>query len=157
MDEKEDGWKNDVRLKRLRSAFLGVTGRADRLIGRAGAASGQSSISSWRDRMRLVRADRTWTESGQRSPGNPSCMTGRGGRVRDRTQWSQRRVWSSVRSEVLESCLQDDRTRWWSPGPDAVVKQHRVRSSVRSLFFAFLQSDLRRDFSQSSYNSKRHK
>jgi hypothetical protein len=40
----------DERLKERRSAFHGVTGRA-------GAASGQSLVSSWRDRTRPVRAD----------------------------------------------------------------------------------------------------
>jgi hypothetical protein len=88
----------DVRLRRGRSAFKAMTGRAGRLTGHGGAASGQSPVSSWRDRTRPVRDDRTRTESGQRLPGNPTRMTGRGGGVRDRTQWSQHRVWSSVQS-----------------------------------------------------------
>jgi hypothetical protein len=93
----------------LRSAFYGVIGCAVRLTGRAAEASGQSPVSSWRDRTCLVRADRTRTESGQSPPGKPSRMTGRAGGVQDRTQWSQRRV----RSEVHENCLRLDRTRWW--------------------------------------------
>jgi hypothetical protein len=79
-----------------------MTGRAGRMTGHGGAASGQSPVSSWRDRTRSVRDDRTLTEFGQRLPGNPIHMTGRGGGDRDRTQWSQRRVWSSVRSQILE-------------------------------------------------------
>jgi hypothetical protein len=97
----------------LRSTFHGVTGHADRLTGRAAEASGQNPVSSWHDRTHPVRADRTRTESGQSSPGNPSRMTGRDGGVRDRTQWSQGRIRSSVRSKVLETCLRYDRTRWW--------------------------------------------
>jgi hypothetical protein len=82
----------DVRLKRLRSAFHAMTGRAGQLTGRGGVASDQSPVSCWRDRTRPVRDDQTLTESGQTLPGNPTCMTGRGGGVRDRMQWSQRRV-----------------------------------------------------------------
>jgi hypothetical protein len=84
------GWKRemekidrDERLKERRSAFHGVTERA-------GAASDQSPVSSWHDRTRI--------ESNQRSPRNPSRLTRHGGGVRDRTQWSQRRVRSSVQS-----------------------------------------------------------
>jgi hypothetical protein len=69
----------DVRLKRLRSAFHAMTGRGGRLTERDGAASGQSPVSSWRDRTRPVRDDRTLTESGQSLPGNPTRMTGHGG------------------------------------------------------------------------------
>jgi hypothetical protein len=58
-----------------------MTGRAGRLTGRGGAASGQSPVSSWRDQTRPVRADRMRTESGQRSLGNTSRMTERGGGV----------------------------------------------------------------------------
>jgi hypothetical protein len=79
-----------------------MTGRAGRLTGRGRAASDQSLVSSWRDRTCPVRDDRTLTESGQNLPGNPTRMTGRGGGVRDRTQWSQYRVQSSVRSQILE-------------------------------------------------------
>jgi hypothetical protein len=81
-----------VRLRRGRSAFNAMIGRAGRLIGRGGAASSQSPVSSWRDRTRPVRDDRTLTESGQRLPGNLTRMTGRDGGVQDRTQWSQRHV-----------------------------------------------------------------
>jgi hypothetical protein len=63
-DEKEKWKKQDVRLKRLRSTFHRVTGRAVRLTGHVAEASGQSPVSSWHDRTRLVRADRTRTESG---------------------------------------------------------------------------------------------
>jgi hypothetical protein len=59
--------------------FHGVTGRADRLTGRATEASGQSPVSSWRNRTRLVRGDRTRTESGQRSTQEPIA--------RDRAHW----------------------------------------------------------------------
>jgi hypothetical protein len=87
--EKGDGKiDRDERLKERRSAFHGVTRRAGCLTGHARAASDQSLVSSWHNRTRLVRADRTRTESGQRSPENPSRMTGRGGGVWDRTQWS---------------------------------------------------------------------
>jgi hypothetical protein len=79
-----------------------MTGRASRLTGRGGAVSGQSPVSSWCDWMRLVRNNRMLTESDQSLPGNPTRMTGRGGGVRDWTQWSQRRVRSSVRSQILE-------------------------------------------------------
>jgi hypothetical protein len=95
---KKEKEEQDVRLKRLRSAFNAMTGRAGRLIGRGRTASGQSPVSSWCDRTRPVRDDQTLIESGQNLPGNPTCMTGHGGGVRDRTQWSQRRVRSSVRS-----------------------------------------------------------
>jgi hypothetical protein len=87
-----------VRLKRLRSAFHAMTGRGGRLTGRDGVASDQSPVSSWRDRTRSVRDDRTLTESGQSLPGNPTRMTGRGGGGRDRMRWSQRRVRCNVRS-----------------------------------------------------------
>jgi hypothetical protein len=100
----EKGDRNE-RLKERRSAFHAVTGRADRLTEHGGVASGQSLVSSWRDQMCPVSADRTRTESGQRSPGNSSRLTGRGGGVWDRTQWSQHRVRSSVRSQILEICL----------------------------------------------------
>jgi hypothetical protein len=62
---------NGKKKKRLRSAFHGATGRADRLTERA-EASGQSLVSSWRDRTRPVRADRKGTESGQRSTREPN-------------------------------------------------------------------------------------
>jgi hypothetical protein len=88
----------DVRLKRLRSAFHAMTERGGRLTGRDGATSGQSPVSSWCDRTRPVRDDRTLTESDQSLPGNPTRMTGRGGGGRDRTRWSQRRVQCSIRS-----------------------------------------------------------
>jgi hypothetical protein len=79
-----------------------MTGRAGRLTGRGGAASGQSLVSSWRNRTRPVRDDQTLTESGQRLLGNLTRMTGHGGGDRDRTQWSQRHVRSSVWSQILE-------------------------------------------------------
>jgi hypothetical protein len=69
----------DVRLKRLRSAFHVMTGRAGRLTGRGGAAFGQSPVSSWHDRTCPVRDDRTLIESGQSLPENLTRMTGRGG------------------------------------------------------------------------------
>jgi hypothetical protein len=50
--------------KELRSAFLGLTGRAPRLTGRATEASGQSPVRSKHDHMRLFRGDQTQTESG---------------------------------------------------------------------------------------------
>jgi hypothetical protein len=131
------------------------------MTGRGKAASDQSLVSSWSDRTRPVRHDRTLTESGHMLPEKLKRMTGRGGGGRDRTRWSA--TTRPVQRLVIDlrEVLQDDRMRWWTPGPDAVVKQHRVRfsvrSSVRSLFNTFLQSDLRRDFSQSSSNSKRLK
>jgi hypothetical protein len=79
-----------------------MIGRGGRMTGHDGAAFGQSLVSSWRDRTRPVRDDRTLTESGQSLPGNPTRMTGRGGSGQDRTRWSQRRVWCSVRSKILE-------------------------------------------------------
>jgi hypothetical protein len=102
--EEDDEKKQDliVRLKRLRSAFHAMTGRGGRMTGRDGVASGQSPVSSWCDRTRPVRDDRTLTESGQSLPGNPTRMTGRGGGGRDRTRWSQRRVRCSVRSQIHE-------------------------------------------------------
>jgi hypothetical protein len=147
----------NVRLKRLRSTFRAMTERGGRMIERGGAASDHSPVSSWNDRRRPVRHDRTLTESGHRLPGKLKRMTGRGGDSRDRTRWSA--TTRPVQRPVTDpgEVLWDDRTRWWSPEPDAVVKQHRVRCSVRSLFNAFLQSDLRRDFYQSSSNSKRLK
>jgi hypothetical protein len=131
------------------------------MTGRGGAASGHTPVSSWSDRTRPVRTDRTRSESGRGELGNSSRMTGRGGGNRDRTRWSTEA--RPVQRPVTRSGvgLLDDRTRWWTPGPDAVVKHHcvrcSVRSSVRSLFFALLRSELRRDFSQSGSNSKRHK
>jgi hypothetical protein len=56
-----------------------MTGRVGRLTGRGGAASGQTLVSSWHDRTHPVRADRTLTESGQRSPGELNTL--------DRTWW----------------------------------------------------------------------
>jgi hypothetical protein len=91
-DEKKKKEEQDVWLKRLRSAFHAMIGRAGRLTGCGGAASGQSPVSSWRDRTRPVRDDRTLTESGQRSSGELNTL---------------------------------DRTRWWGPGPDAVVTTSR--------------------------------
>jgi hypothetical protein len=79
-----------------------MTGRDGRLTERDGAAFSQSPVSSWRDRTRPVRDDRTLTESGQSLPGNPTRMTGHGGGGRDRTRWSQRHVRCSVRSQILE-------------------------------------------------------
>jgi hypothetical protein len=74
-------------------------------------------------------------------------MTGRGGGYQDRMRWST--TTCPVERPVigLRESLHDDRTRWWSPGLDAVVKHHCVRFNVRSQFNVFLQSDLRRDFS----------
>jgi hypothetical protein len=63
-----------------------MTGHGGRLTGRDGAASGQSPVSSWRDRTCPVRDDRTLTESGQSLPGNPTHMTGRDGGGRDQTR-----------------------------------------------------------------------
>jgi hypothetical protein len=40
--------------------------------------------------------------------------TGRGGQ--------QLRVRCSVRLEILKKFFRNDRTRWWTPGPDAVVR-----------------------------------
>jgi hypothetical protein len=108
------------RLKRLRSAFHAMTGRDGRLTGRGGAASSQSPVSSWSDRTRPVRDDRTLIESGQRLPGKLKCMTGRVGGGRDRTRWSQRRIRCSVRSQILEKFFgmtghaggHRDRTQW---------------------------------------------
>jgi hypothetical protein len=81
-----------------------MTGRGGRLTGRDGVASGQSPVSSWRDRTRPIRDDRTLTESGQSLPGNPTRtrMTGRGGGGWDRTWWSQRHVRCCVWSYILE-------------------------------------------------------
>jgi hypothetical protein len=66
-------------LKEGRSAFHTMIGRAGRLTERGGAASGQSPVSSWRERTRPVRADRTLTESSQRSPGELNTL--------DQTRW----------------------------------------------------------------------
>jgi hypothetical protein len=138
-----------------------MTGRDGCMTGRGMAVSDQSPVSSWSDRTCPVRDDRTLTESGQRLPEKLKRMTGRGGGGRDWTWWSA--TSRPVQRPVTDprEVLRDDRTRWWTLGPDAVVKQHRVRfsvrSSVRSLFNTFLQSYLRRDFSQSSSNSKRLK
>jgi hypothetical protein len=131
------------------------------MTGRGEAASGHIPVSSWNDRTRPIIRDRTLTASGFDLPGKLRRMTGRGGGYRDRTRWSTGA--RPVQRPITRSGdgLQDDRTRWWSPGPDAVVKQHcvrcSVRSSVRSLFFTLFHSELRRDFSQSSSNSKRHR
>jgi hypothetical protein len=65
------------RLKEGRSALHTMIGRAGRLTGRGGAASGQSPISSWHDRTRPIIGDRTQTESGQGPPENPLRVTGR--------------------------------------------------------------------------------
>jgi hypothetical protein len=51
--------------------------------------------------------------------------TGRGGQ--------QLRVWCSVQLEISKKNFGNDRTRWWTLGLDAVVKQNHVRCSVRSL------------------------
>jgi hypothetical protein len=75
-----------------------MTGHGGRLTGCDGAASGQSPVSSWRNRTRPVRDDWMLIESGQSLPGNPTRMTGHGGGGRDRMRWSQRRVRCSVRS-----------------------------------------------------------
>jgi hypothetical protein len=151
----------NVRLKRLRSAFRAMTGRGGRMTGHGGAAFGHSPVSSWNDRTRPVRHDQTLTESGHRLPEKLKRMTGGGGGHRDRTRWSA--TTRPVQRPVTDpgEVLWDDRMCWWSPEPDTVVKQHRVRCSVRcsvrSLFNAFLQFDLRCDFYQSSSNSKRLK
>jgi hypothetical protein len=78
---EKDGRKmdRDERLRRGGSAFNAMTGRAGRLTGRDRAASGQSPVSSWRDRTRPVRADRMLTESVRRSPGELNTL--------DRTRW----------------------------------------------------------------------
>jgi hypothetical protein len=57
-------------------------------------------------------------------------MTGRSGGGQDRTWWSA--TARPVQRPVIdpEEILQDDQTRWWTPGPDAVVKQHRVKAQV---------------------------
>jgi hypothetical protein len=83
-----------------------MTGRAGRLTGRGGAASGQSPVSSWRDQTRPVRDDRTLTEFGQSLPGNLTRMTGRGDGGRDQMRWSQRRVLEMVfgMTSMIESC-----------------------------------------------------
>jgi hypothetical protein len=67
-------------LKEGRSAFHTMTRCAGHLTRRGGAASGQSPVGSWRDQTRPVRADRTLTESGQRSPGELNTL--------DRTRWT---------------------------------------------------------------------
>jgi hypothetical protein len=137
--EKEDERDPNVRLQRVRSAFRAMTGRG-------GAASGHSPGSSWNDRPRPVRHDRTLTESGHKFFEKLKRMTGHGGGGRDRTRWSA--MTRPMQRPVTDpgEVLRDDRTRWWTPGPDVLVKQHRVRcsvrSSVRSLLNAFLQSDL---------------
>jgi hypothetical protein len=65
--------------------------------------------------------DRTLTESGHRLPGKLKRMTGRGGDGRDWTRWSAttRPVQRPVTN--LREVLWDDRTRWWTLRPDAVV------------------------------------
>jgi hypothetical protein len=101
----------DVRLKRLRSAFHAMTGRGGRMTRRGKAASSQSPVSSWNDRTRPVRHDRTLIGSGQILPLKLKRMTGRGGGGRDRTRWSatMRPVQRSVTDP--REVLWDDRTR----------------------------------------------
>jgi hypothetical protein len=63
-----------------------------------------------------------WQSPFRDHPENPTRMTGHGGGVKDQTQWSQRRVRSSVWSQILEIVFgmtghaggRRDWTQWWS-------------------------------------------
>jgi hypothetical protein len=115
--EEEERWRAlkrtektvDGSVEELRSDFQRLAGRAPRLTGHTIEASGQSLVRSKRDRTCSLRGDRTRTESGQKTTREQLRVTGHAYEVQNRTQWSQRRVQSSVRSEVHENHLRANR------------------------------------------------